>query len=555
MQSAAIEFRLPRNPQGRKIATNNFGIREMSVRHSFPWRMPVLTACLQFLSRRSKVTFVAVLFVLLICLIQPNGLLTDNEEDYFGLAHRFVTGAAAQSDSALFDSSPHRALNEVLLGGLIVAMGYERAQIVARLAVTAAFSMLLYVLFDRFGLSPVDGAIVLAVFGLLHQQIMGGEWLFSGYEAKVAAYAFVMAGMIATMARWRSWTIVLLFVIATYFHFLVGIFWFHAALLWRLIDDCAALKSAIVKAAWFWLAVSPLIAIILWKRWIIDAAIPVPSGLPSPDYIYSILREPWHAAPFVSRLTVASSWLPGCILCGGMLVGALVIAETATEVRLRATARWVALLLIYLLAALALSYFYRRSGILGKFYLFRPSSLLLLIWLAMALAWLNELVLLRPALLLKLVASALVIPAFLAATFLNLWQDMKTRAKVASDKHTVEEFLRGVPRLDAVVLIDPEIEHAFLDIERTTGRAALIMWEFTPTNDPEILEWYRRMEFRRALFQQGCGANPIYSADYLLTTRDRSGALTRSCGPLVLETDRFALLRLHESSDRDAAQH
>ena len=30
-ESAAIEFSLPRNPQGRKIATNTFGIREMSV--------------------------------------------------------------------------------------------------------------------------------------------------------------------------------------------------------------------------------------------------------------------------------------------------------------------------------------------------------------------------------------------------------------------------------------------------------------------------------------------------------------------------------------------
>jgi hypothetical protein len=466
--------------------------------------------------------------------------LTDNEEDYFGLAHRFVTGPAAQPNSALFDSSPHRALNEVLLGGLIVAMGYERAQILARLAITAAFSILLYELFNLFGLSAVDGAILLAVFGLLHQQIMGGEWLFSGYEAKVAAYAFVMAGMIANMARGP---IVLLFVIATYFHFLVGIFWFHAAMLWRVINDRAALKSAIVKAAWFWLAVSPLIAIIEWKRWIIDAALPVPSGLPSPDYIYSILREPWHAAPFVSRLTFATSWLPGCLLCGGMLVGALVIAETATETRLRATARWVALLLIYLLGALALSYFYRRSGTLGKFYPFRPSSLLLLIWLATALAWVNVLVPLRPALLLKLVAGAFVIPSFLVLTFLNLWEDMKARADVASDKHTIQEFLRGAPRPDAVVLVDPEIEHAFLDIERKTGRPALVMWEFMPTNDPEILEWYRRMEFRRALFQQGCRANPIYSAYYLLTTRDRAGFLSRTCGPPVLETDRFALVR------------
>jgi hypothetical protein len=215
------------------------------------------------------------------------------------------------------------------------------------------------------------------------------------------------------------------------------------------------------------------------------------------------------------------------------------------------TARWVAFLLIYLLAALALSYLYRRSGILGKFYPFRPSSLLLLIWLSTALAWLNELMQPRPALLLKLVAGALVIPSFLAATSLNLWQDMKARAEVASDKSTIQEFLQGVPRLDAVVLIDPEIEYAFLDIERTTGRAALVMWKFTPTNDPEILEWHRRMEFRRAIFQEGCKADTIYSADYLLTTRDRGAFLSGTCGPPALETDRFALLRPNALGELD----
>jgi hypothetical protein len=84
-----------------------------------------------------------------------------------------VSGDGVPPDSALFDSSPHRALNEVFLGGLIGAMGYERAQIVARLVLIVAFSILLYALFDHFGLTPIDGAIVLAAFALLHQRIMG----------------------------------------------------------------------------------------------------------------------------------------------------------------------------------------------------------------------------------------------------------------------------------------------------------------------------------------------------------------------------------------------
>jgi hypothetical protein len=484
----------------------------------------------------------------------PNGHLTDNEENYFGLAARFVTATAAQPNSALFDSSPHRALNEVLLGGLIVAMGHERAQIVARLTLVAALSILLCAFFDLFKLTPIDGAIVLAVFGLLHQQIMGGEWLFSGYEAKVAAYAFVVAGLIRTIVPQRPWTSVPLFAVATYFHFLVGIFWFHASLLWRVIDDRCSLKSAIANAAWFWLAVAPLIAVIEWKRWMIDTAIPAPFDLPSPDYIYSILREPWHAAPFVDRQTFVSSWLPGCILCGGMLVGALAIAGTAMEARLRSTARWLALMLVYLFAALVLSYIYRQSGTLGKFYPFRPSSLLLLVWLATALAWLNELVLRRAALL-KLVAGALVIPPFLVMVVLDLRQDRKARAEIASDKQSIQDFFRVSSHPEAVVVVDPEIEYAFLDIERATGRFALVMWKFTPTNDPEILEWHQRMEFRRSLFQQGCRSDPNYRTDYLLTTRDRAGFLEKSCGPFVLQTDRLALLRLAEASGSDVAQH
>jgi hypothetical protein len=518
------------------------------------WIVPAAAARVQLLSVGHKVAFVAVLFLFLLCSMPPDGLLTDNEEDYFQIAQRFVAGNATP-DSALFDSSPHRGLNDVVLGGLVVAIGYERAQIVSQLVVIAAFSILLYALLDLFGLSSIDGAIVLAVFGIRHEQIMGGEWLFYGYEAKVAAYAFVIAGFVTIIARRRSWTSVPLFAVATYFHFLVGIFWFHAGLLWRVIEDRGGLKSAIIKAGWFWLAVAPLIALIEWKRWMIDAAIPLPPGLPSPDYIYSILREPWHAAPFVSRHSFVNDWLPGCLLSAGMLAGSVVIAGAATDARLRTTARWLAILLVYLFAAMVLCYFYRWTGVLGKFYPFRPSSLILLIWLVMVLGWLNELLPHRHAHRLKLVAGALVIPPFLAIAVLNLHHDIMARAEIASDKRIIIDFLRDKTPSDSVILVDPEIEQAFLDIERTTHRFGLIMWEFMPTNDPQILEWHRRMEYRRSIFQQGCRADPIYHTDYLLTTRNRKGLLEKSCGPPILETDRFSILPAAGSDASDAVQH
>src|SRR5689334_5694754 len=161
----------------------------------------------------------------------------------------------------------------------------------------------------------------------------------------------------------------------------------------------------------------------------------------------------------------------------------------------------------------------------------------------------------RPTLVLKIVTGALVIPPVLVAAALNLRQEIIARAEIGGDKRIVEHFLQDASRPDAVVLLDPEIEWAFLDIERTIHRFALVTWKFAPTNDPQILEWYRRMEFRQSVFQEGCEAHPIYRTDYLLTTRDQEGFLARSCGSPVLETGRLALLRWAAADASNVGQH
>jgi hypothetical protein len=173
--------------------------------------LPTLRAHVRFASVRRKVALVTGLFLLLLCSMPPDGTLTENEENYFPLAERFFTGTPVPPDSAHFDSSPHRALADLLLGALIVAVGSEGAQITTTLVAAAAFAILLCAFLDLFGLRLLDAVIVLAIFGLLNQQIMGGEWLFRGYEPKVAAYAFVLAGLVSTIARRRSWVSLVFF--------------------------------------------------------------------------------------------------------------------------------------------------------------------------------------------------------------------------------------------------------------------------------------------------------------------------------------------------------
>jgi hypothetical protein len=477
----------------------------------------------------------------LLLLMPPSGFLLDNEENYFALAARAFSGTETPATSALFDDSPHRLLNELLLGSLVSAVGFETAQIVARSASVLCYSLLLGAIFRGLRLSTLDGVLIIAVFGLIGQSLFGGEWLFRGYEAKIPAYCLVLGGYVLGVLRRRPVAATLLFALATYFHFLVGAFWFVAYLGRAAIERPLRAREIGIAAGLYALATAPFFRMFLWSR-IEDAGrLALLPGEPSPDRIYSIIRAPHHAAPFLSWGDFVSSWLPGYLLAAAMLGGGILIARKAASTRLKATAIWLAWLLGFLFLALLLSYFDRATGVLGKFYLFRPAALVLLFWLALALAFLNDLEV-RHFTLVKRLAAALVVPLLAWSAALGLKANIDFDAVYGREKRALATFLAGHSSRDDVVLIDPMLEPAILDFERVTRRPSLVMWKFDATNAPQILEWYRRIEFRKSLFAEGCPARTAYRVDFLLTAPDRAAGPASRCGAIVFRTDHFLLL-------------
>jgi hypothetical protein len=487
------------------------------------------------------VVYAVALLLLLLCLMPPDGALSDNEEDYFALAAHAVSLSPASPYSAIFDASRHRAISEALLGGLITAVGYEHAQMIARTLAAIAFAFLLSGILRRFGLSLLDAVLVVVAYALAGQTLMGGEWLFNGFEAKVISYCLVLAGlyMAATGPSFLAPT--LLFAQATYFHFLVGGFWFCAAMVGRLVEDRREFPRVLGSAVLFLTAVAPLLAVIAWSRLVDGRAFVQPADLPSPDVIYSMIRIPWHAAPFLGLDSFLAQWLPGCVATAIMLAACVMIARKPQAARWRVTTVWLAGLLAYLLVALAASYLDRESGVLGKFYLFRPAALILLLWLAFVMAYLAAAGL-RGWTAARLAALALMAPVFLIGAVDRVQGD-RHRAGLADEKRAVAAVLAERATPGSVVLIDPQIDGAYLDFERRTGHPSLVAFKFMPTNDPQIVEWYRRMEFRRTLFERGCTGNAAYPVDFLLTTPEHARALAESCGPVVYATDDVALLR------------
>src|SRR3984885_9815974 len=77
-----------------------------------------------------QVAAFVVLVLVLLLLIPPHGILSENEENYFALAEQFVGGSTWPRATAVFDVSPHRMLSDATLGALVWAVGYAPAQVV-----------------------------------------------------------------------------------------------------------------------------------------------------------------------------------------------------------------------------------------------------------------------------------------------------------------------------------------------------------------------------------------------------------------------------------------
>ena len=493
------------------------------------------------------------LIIALLCLIPPHGILSDNEENYFALAERFVSSSSWPQDTAVFDASKHRMLSDATLGVLVSSMGYGPAQIVTRLLAVAGYAFVLPRLFGVFRLSALDASLAVMIVALIGQDIVGGEWLFGGYEAKVAAYVLVLAALRLVLLPERLAAATLLLAIATYMHVLVGGFWFMAAMTLRLLNAPRDLPRVVAATALFVLLIAPLVCVIAWSRFA-DTAAAHATGVPSPDVIYSIIREPHHQSPFLSWAYFRDHWLPGYVMATPMLLACLSISRRGETRRLRVLAMWLAGLLAYLFLILVPKFLDRDDGVLGKFYLFRPSSLTLLLFLMLVLAVAVGMAG-RRVWLLRGLLLAMIGPVFLYSQGPRLMREVVASESFEDQKRLLAATVMHVAAPNDIVLIDPAVEMQLLDFERRTRRPTLVMWKFAPTNDADLITWYRRMESRRKLFDQGCGIN-IQSPHiaFLLTTQTIVSRLIARCGPEVSRAGQWVLLR-HTPANRSSIQY
>jgi hypothetical protein len=145
-------------------------------------------------------------------------------------------------------------------------------------------------------------------------------------------------------------------------------------------------------------------------------------------------------------------------------------------------------------------------------------------------------------------------PVFLYTRGGQVIGEVVAHEAVEGQKRPLLAAVTGAAGPGEIVLIDPDVEMQWLDFERRTRRPTLVMWKFAPTNDAELITWYRRMQFRQALFDQGCGSDADADIAFLLTTPAHAARLSASCGSEIYRGGQWVLLRHRAGGATDAVR-
>lgn len=497
------------------------------------------------LEARSAVALFATAALLLVLMVPPTGILSGNEEHYLALALQIFNADALPRETVFLGGTPHAFLFGWLFGPIVDALGYAPAQVIGRISVIILGSLALARLFGVLRLSAADLALVLIAFYAAGEALFGAEWIFRSIEPKALAYPLVL-GAIAELLTGRLGRCFALLIVATYFHVLAGGLWALIIGIYLLLFG-PGWREILKPASAYALSVLPLAAYLAFSGYAQTGGAP-DAGAPSTAWIYTFVMMPFHTTPF-GNIWDLLAWAPGIGATAAICVAALLMpAQAPIE---QAIARLVVVALAFVLLALAATFF-DDAGQLGPFLLFRPTSLALLLALTGAALVLRSVS--EPTQRWARHATLLVLLGTTApALALGLVQPVHEHAKREGSQREMIDYVRANTPAGSRFLIAAS-EQYFYDFERLTGRAVLVMTKFAPVRKHDIHEWYRRYEFRRSVLRNGCQADAEYSPTHILAYSEQAQRLTGSCGPVVFDDGRLAVMRYETGGQRTAAR-
>ena len=480
---------------------------------------------------------VAALAPLFLLMLAPTDW-NSNEENYLQLAYSKVAPEKFTTYHAIFDDSRARIVSETLLGTAVKWFGYSSAHIALRLILALLYATGLALLFSGLAASVLESFLIIAVFCVMGEEMIAAESLFRGIEPKALAYSMVFVAF--GFACRRRWSAAIAFAaLSTSMHFLVGGFWTGMLLLLEWVQE-KQVKRVAWHAALFAILIAPLMIVVVPHD--IVSLLPASGSGLTPDTIYSEIRGSEHVAPFKALYTFWG-WVPGIVVILS-LIGVLAGLHHRRLLTSFAVVPMVGL--HYLVFALIIAYFDRHTNYLGKFYLFRPNSLILFFAITAIVLSIRR----------HCSNDGRWIFAVLSAAFVFVYvsNTMKTqidRVRRAPAIPFEQELVDAIERNSApqdIVLLEPfkEMDAEYQRLHRLIPRPTLVSWKFAPFDPANLIRWYDLIQRRERLFAHGC-VEPMDPPVRLLVVFQRDVAERMlNCGDPVWRHGDVTVIKVRE---------
>lgn len=473
-------------------------------------------------------------------------LWSGNELMYFGLADKSINPNDYGAGSAFFESSNHRFFFDWIAGHSINYLGFDNAKSVLGVIIWILFSLSLAALALNLRINIFFTCLVLSIF-ISKQSLLGNEWMLGTIEPKALAYPLVIFALsFAIKQRWLPALILIFF--ATCAHFLVGSYWGLSILLLFLFNRYRA-KIVIPMIFGFILLGISFMYLMLVENSLMN--IKFSNTTTSLAEIYGPFRHSHHVAPFIDGFKEFSKvWLPG--LLGHISLAIIILlSPSLSSSSFKNFGRLLVVLNLYIALAMLISFMDRHTHIFAQLYMFRPSSLIFLLSIFLIMIVFQQLLNKRYVFYLQLASLLLAFnlyffnfSTFVYSSYKVFFSENRYEAVLTRDQKDILKWIELNTKTDEIILIDsPNKNNVFdIGIELFLKRKTYVNWKLIPTNNLDMVEWYKRIITRNKAFNGECKNFELIYAVYVI--HENASEVSSSCLTSIYDNNNYSISRV-----------
>ena len=475
-----------------------------------------------YLSWLEKIDSRLLIFVVLIC----NNLafpLSGGEEQYLQYAKQWFQPEWIPGSFTLTEFAGPRLIFQIICGFFLQFISIEWFAMIARIVAFAMFAFPLARLFRQLTLSNAYIFIILQIFLVTDQSLFAREWMFRTFEPKVLAYVCLFWGLTDFLdkkyIRWAMWLVA-----ASYFHVLVGGWFFATGMIYLLLNNRDWRQIAKLYAVF----VLPLLPFIIYLVNGVFLNQPQVGSALNLNWVYVYYRLSHHLGIFDSWKFFADKHLTGVLLSAIWLAVCVVLLRKSLPDYLRLLIHFIIIILainlLFVGVAALDAFVFAKSGGFGlKFYPFRQSTLamfflFLLIaafseWLLIEKKWFESI---------KTVMLIAVFGLFVSQTISVVKHNIQY-FKGDSAYSKMIDFVHEKTTFDEqFILIDMgnfQSPPEYMSFSRRTQRENFVVFKFVPAGTAKLAEWYERNQVLEIIAKDASQLVPLmrkYGIDYVI---------------------------------------